>query len=105
MIGERAAGEQRRAGVTGADGIVRTRVERGHARTVVTWFGLVVVRRLAYRAPGTGNLYPADAALNLPVRRYSWQVQRAAVRYALAGGNRGPSEHPSRSGWPGSRST
>jgi len=85
VMDERAAGEQRRAQVTGTDGIVRTRVERGHARTVVTWFGPVVVRRLAYRAPGAANLYPADAVLNLPVRRYSWAVQRAAVRYALAG--------------------
>jgi len=85
VLDERAAGEQRRAQVTGADGIVRTRVERGHARTVVTWFGPVVVRRLAYRAPGAGNLYLADAVLGLPVRRYSWAVQRAAVRYALAG--------------------
>jgi hypothetical protein len=40
---------------------------------------------MAYRAPGAANLHPADAALNLPVRRYSWQVQQAAVRYALAG--------------------
>jgi hypothetical protein len=80
-----AAAEPRRAGVAGADGVPRTRAERGHARTVVTWFGPVVVRRLAYRAPGGANLHPADAALNLPARRYSWAVQRAAVRYALAG--------------------
>lgn len=85
VMDERAAGEQRRAGITGADGIPRTRAERGHARTVVTWFGPVMVRRLAYRAPGAANLYPADAALNVPVRRYSWAVQRAAVRYVLAG--------------------
>ena len=85
VMDERAAGEQRRAQVTGADGIPRTRAERGHARTVVTWFGPVTVRRLAYRAPGAANLYLADAVLNLPVRRYSWAVQRAAVRYALAG--------------------
>ena len=85
VMDERAAGEQRRAQVTGTDGIPRTRAERGHARTVVTWFGPVTVRRLAYRAPGAANLYLADAVLNLPVRRYSWAVQRAAVRYALAG--------------------
>ena len=45
----------------------------------------MVVRRLAYRAPGAPNLHPADAVLNLPTRRYSWAVQQAAVRYALAG--------------------
>jgi hypothetical protein len=85
VLDERAAGEQRRAQVTGADGTGRTRAERGHARTVVTGFGPVVVRRVAYRAPGAANLYPADAVLNLPVRRYSWAVQQAAVRYALSG--------------------
>jgi len=85
VMDEVAAGEQRLAEVTDADGVQRRRAERGHARTVVTWFGPVTVRRMAYRAPGAANLHPADAALNLPVRRYSWQVQQAAVRYALAG--------------------
>jgi hypothetical protein len=85
VMDARAAAEPRRAQVTGADRVPRRRAERGHARTVVTWFGPVVIRRLAYRAPGVANLHPADAALNLPARRYSWQVQQAAVRYALAG--------------------
>src|SRR5580704_835246 len=85
VMDARAAAEPRRAEVAGADGVPRTRVERGHARTVVTWFGPVAVRRLAYRAPGAANLHPADAALNLPARRYSRAVQQAAVRYALAG--------------------
>jgi hypothetical protein len=85
VMDARAAAEPRRAEVTGADGVPRTRVERGHARTVLTWFGPVIVRRMAYRAAGAPNLHPADAALNLPARRYSWAVQQAAVRYALAG--------------------
>ena len=85
VMDARAAAEPRLAQVTGADGVPRRRAERGHARTVVTWFGPVVVRRLAYRAPGAANLHPADAALNLPARRYSRAVQQAAVRYALAG--------------------
>jgi hypothetical protein len=85
VMDARAAAEPRRAEVAGADGVPRTRAERGHARTVVTWFGPVAVRRLAYRAPGAANLHPADAALNLPARRYSRAVQQAAVRYALAG--------------------
>jgi len=85
VMDARAAAEPRLAQVTGAEGVPRTRAERGHARTVVTWFGPVVVRRLAYRAPGAANLHPADAVVNLPVRRYSWQVQQAAVRFALAG--------------------
>jgi hypothetical protein len=84
VLDARAAAEPR-AAVTGADQVPRRRAERGHARTVVTWFGPVTVRRMAYRAPGAANLHPADAVLNLPARRYSWQVQQAAVRYALAG--------------------
>ena len=85
VMDARAAAEPRLAEVAGADGVPRRRAERDHARTVVTWFGPVIVRRLAYRAPGAANLYPADAVLNLPARRYSWAVQQAAVRYALAG--------------------
>jgi hypothetical protein len=80
-----AGGERRLAGVTGVDGVPRTWVERGHCRTVVSSFGPVTIRRLAYRAAGQPNLHPRDAALNLPPRRYSWRVQRMAVEYALAG--------------------
>ena len=81
----RAGREQRLADVADAAGVARTRAERGHARTVVSQFGAVTVRRLAYRAPGLPNLHPRDAVLNLPPRRYSWQLQQAVVRYALAG--------------------
>ena len=37
--------------------------------------------------PGAGaaEVHPRDAVLNLPLRRYSWQVQQAVVRYVLAG--------------------
>ena len=61
------------------------RAERGHARTVVSQVGPVVIRRMAYRAPGQPNLYPRDAVLNLPLRRYSWPLQRVVVEYVLAG--------------------
>jgi hypothetical protein len=84
VMDARAAAEPRLAEVVGADGVARTRAERGHGRTMVTWFGPVTVRRLAYRAAGAVNVYLADVVLNLPVRRYSWQVQRAVVLYALA---------------------
>jgi hypothetical protein len=80
-----AAAEPRRAGVADAAGVPRTRAERGHARTVVSQFGPVVIERMAYRAPGQPNLYLRDAVLNLPLRRYSWQVQRAVVQSVLAG--------------------
>lgn len=57
----------------------RTRAERGHARTVVLSFGPFVIGRMTYREPDAENLHPADAALNPPARRYSWQVQQAAL--------------------------
>jgi hypothetical protein len=80
-----AAAEPRLAGVADAAGVPRPRAERGHARTMVSQFGPVVIRRMAYRAPGQPGLHPRDAVLNLPPRRYSWRVQRAVVEYVLAG--------------------
>jgi hypothetical protein len=82
----RAAREQRRPeGVTGADRTTRTRVERGHTRTLTTVFGQVSVRRLAYRTPGAPNLYPADAQLNLPVTQHSHGLRRLAAIEAARG--------------------
>ena len=82
-----AEGEVRLAEVTGADGVMRTRAERGHARTVVTTLGQVRVRRIGYRAKSRGvpALFPRDAALNLPPRRYSWYLQYLVVRFVQAG--------------------
>jgi hypothetical protein len=85
VVDAQAAAERRLGGVADAAGVPRTRAERGHARTVVSQFGPVVIRRLAYRAPGQPNLYPRDAVLNLPLRRYSWPLQRVVVEYVLAG--------------------
>src|SRR5947209_12224505 len=59
----RAAREQRLKQVVGDEGVSRSRVESGHERALETVFGTVTVERLAYRAPGVGNLNPADAAL------------------------------------------
>jgi hypothetical protein len=81
-----ADAEVRRAGVTGADGVPRARVERGHARAVVTTLGEVVVRRIGYRSGirGAGSLFPRDAVLNLPPGGYSWQLQRLAEMFCRA---------------------
>ena len=48
----------------------------GHTRALETVFGTVSVERLAYRAPGVGNLHPADATLNLPVERHSHGLRK-----------------------------
>ena len=72
----RALREPRREQVTGDEGVVRSRVEKGHERALETVFGTVTVERLAYRAPGVGNLHPADAGLNLPVERHSHGLRK-----------------------------
>ena len=72
----RAVREQRVEQVTGDEGKVRGRVEKGHVRALETVFGTVSVGRLAYRASGVGNLHPADAALNLPVERHSHGLRK-----------------------------
>src|ERR1700756_56455 len=72
--------EVRLAEGTGADGVRRGRAERGHARSVVTRLGPVMVRRIGYRSGvrGAGSLFPRDAVLNLPPCGYSWPLQRLA---------------------------
>ena len=82
-----AAAEARLPQVTGADGVPRTRAERGHARTVVTMLGAVKVARIAYRAAAKGvpALFPRDAVLNLPRCGYSWRLQRLAVSFTRSG--------------------
>ena len=66
-----------------AAGICRGAVERGHRRPLQTVFGAVNVDRLAYRHRGEANLYPADAALNLPPELHSHGLrERAAVESA-----------------------
>lgn len=78
-----AARETPLAGVTDAQAIPRPRTETGHTRTLLSTFGPVTIRRRAYRAPHQPSLYPRDATLNLPPRRYSWAVQSAATDFAL----------------------
>ena len=75
----RAAREQRREEVAGADGVRRTRVEKGHQRELVTVFGPVTVTRMAYRAPEAANLYPADGVLNLPEEKHSHGLRQLAA--------------------------
>jgi hypothetical protein len=81
----RAAAEPRLAAVTGPDGITRTRAERGHAVSVSSVFGPVQVSRIAYRAPGARNAYPADAQLNLPREKHSHGLSRLVAVLAPRG--------------------
>jgi hypothetical protein len=82
---EEQQARERRAPVTGTDGITRTRLETGHGRLLATLFGTVRVPRCAWRSPGTGNFCPADAALSLPAGRHSHSLARLAVIEAARG--------------------
>jgi hypothetical protein len=81
--GERRAGEA----PVGADGVPRTRVEKGHRRGLTSRFGPVTVTRLAYRAaaPGTPNLHLADLELNLPAGAHSHPLRRDVALEATRG--------------------
>jgi hypothetical protein len=70
QLDARAAAEERRREVMGADGVVRTRAERGHVRLLATTVGRVEISRITYRspAPKVGNLHVADAELALPAQ-------------------------------------
>jgi hypothetical protein len=81
----RAAREQRRAQVTGPDGICRRRAEAGHARPLSSVLGPVTVTRIAYRAPGARNVHPADAELNLPPGRHSHGLSEMVAAAAARG--------------------
>jgi hypothetical protein len=74
-----AAREERRHDVTGQDGVVRTRAEKGRARPLVTRFGEVTVSRIAYRSPGRANVHLVDAALNLPEEKHSHGLRKMAA--------------------------
>ena len=87
QLDARAAAEERRREVMGADGVVRTRAERGHVRLLATTVGRVEISRIAYRSPAlkVGNLHVADAGLSLPAQLYSRPLQRAVVHEAASG--------------------
>lgn len=68
-----AGGQEERlvGGVLGSDGALRSRVETGHTRQVATTVGEITAGRMAYRAPGAGNLHPLDEVLSLPADLHS----------------------------------
>ena len=75
----RTAREVRLPAFTDAAGICRGAVERAHRRPLQTVFGAVNVDRLAYRHRGEANLYPADAALNIPTELHSHGLRELAA--------------------------
>ena len=75
----RAVSEERLAEVVDAGGVPRGAVEAGHERPLTTIVGTIVVDRFAYRRRGEENLYPADAALNLPDEVHSHGLRELAA--------------------------
>ena len=67
----RASKEERLDDVVSVAGAPHRAIEADHERPLSTIFGEVTVQRLAYRHRGEQNLYPADAALNLPEELHS----------------------------------
>jgi hypothetical protein len=85
------AREERAAPLISAAGIRHGTVERGCGRGVVSIFGAVRARRMAYRNTREANLYPADARWILPEDPYSMGM-RALVAYHLAEGGYGQAQ-------------
>jgi hypothetical protein len=81
----RAQREQRLQEVIDAGQVARGALEAGHTRALTTVFGEVTVTRQAYRRRGHANLYPADAALNLPVEKHSHGLRQLAAPEAARG--------------------
>lgn len=77
----RALREQRHASLVGSDNACRSHV-RESARELMTVFGPVRVQRLRYSHRSTTSLFPADAALNLPVEKHSHGLRRQAAEHA-----------------------
>jgi hypothetical protein len=73
------ASVEKRVEVTGADGVER-RSSRASERHLETLVGTVVVPRAAYQAPGSGDLHPMDAVLNLPRELFSFGVRRMVAK-------------------------
>jgi hypothetical protein len=82
------AREERAAPLISAAGIRHGTIERGCARGVVSIFGPVRAKRMAYRNTREANLYPADARWILPEDPYSMGM-RALAAYHLAEGGYG----------------
>jgi hypothetical protein len=76
-LAERGVGDVG-ASVIGADGVKRTH-KRLLKRTLLTVFGPLVIRRLAYSKSTISSLFPLDAMLNLPPHKISYTLQKHFV--------------------------
>lgn len=70
---------EKRVEVTGADGVTR-RSARDSERHLETLLGTVAVPRKAYQAPGSEDLHPMDATLNLPRELFSHGIRKLVAK-------------------------
>jgi hypothetical protein len=75
----RATQELRLEEVLDASGARHGAVEPGHERPLATIVGTITTGRFAYRHRGEQNLYPADAASNLPDELHSHGLRELAA--------------------------
>jgi hypothetical protein len=59
--------------------------KRLQERKIITLFGEISVNRLGYGKRGRISIHPLDEQLQLPMRRYSYELQRRLVRRAVQG--------------------
>jgi len=76
----RSKEEPERDHVEGADGVKRGEVKRIRTRQLESVFGEVQVSRTGYGKEGEASLFPLDAELNLPARKYSHRLQLRVVK-------------------------
>jgi len=67
--------------VVGSDGVEREN-KRVRDRNLETVFGEIRVSRTGYGAEGETSLFPLDAELNLPARKYSHRLQYKVMKEA-----------------------
>lgn len=58
---------------------------RKHARRLVSVFGQILIRRIGYGREGSRSIHPLDEQLQLPGRKYSYEIQRLLVKWAVQG--------------------
>src|SRR5215469_4252341 len=64
---------------------VRYTHRRLSTRSLKTVFGTIQIVRMGYSHAGTHSIYPLDAALALPARVFSYELQRRLVQAAVQG--------------------
>ncbi len=59
--------------------------KREHTRHLITIFGEIQVKRMGYSMEGRKSIHPLDEQLQLPLRKYSYEIQRLVVKKAVQG--------------------